>query len=180
MPGLVPAVTTVRMDHSNLIAAQSGGTHTSLSSQKQPAQGCTGGPMSDSPIAPAMLRFGSPAALLALALACSVGTASAETADTVLFNGKIVIVDKDFSIREALAIANGRVLASGTTAAIKKLAGDKAKMIDLGGRTVIPGLTDGHIHGIRAALTFGTEVNWIGVPTLKEALERMSQAAKAQ
>jgi predicted amidohydrolase YtcJ len=135
--------------------------------------------MSNSPTPPATLCFGS-AALLALALACSVGAASAQTADTVLFNGKIVTVDKEFSIHEALAIANGRVLASGTTDAIKKLAGDKAKLIDLGGRTVIPGLTDGHIHGIRAALTFGTEVNWIGVPTLKEALERIGQAAKAQ
>ena len=65
------------------------------------------------------------------------------------------------------------MLATGTSAAMKKLAGDKAKLIDLGGRTVIPGLTDGHIHGIRAALTFGTEVNWIGVPTLKEALEKI-------
>jgi predicted amidohydrolase YtcJ len=139
--------------------------------------------MSNSPTAPGTLRYGLPkygAALLALALACPVGAASAQTADTVLFNGKIVTVDKDFSIREALAIANGRVLASGTTAAIKKLAGDKAKLIDLGGRTVIPGLTDGHIHGIRAALTFGTEVNWIGVPTLKQALERIRQAAKTQ
>jgi predicted amidohydrolase YtcJ len=63
---------------------------------------------------------------------------------------------------------------------MKKLAGDKAKLIDLCGRTVIPGLTDGHIHGIRAALTFGTEVNWIGVPTLKEALEKINQAAKTQ
>src|ERR1700674_4861212 len=101
-------------------------------------QGCTGGPMSNSPTAPRTLRYGLPkygAALLALALACPVGAASAQTADTVLFNGKIVTVDKDFSIREALAIANGRVLASGTTAAIKKLAGDKAKLIDLGGRT---------------------------------------------
>ena len=51
--------------------------------------------------------------------------ASAQTADTVLFNGKIVTVDKDFSIREAIAIENGRVLASGTSAAMKKLAGDK-------------------------------------------------------
>jgi predicted amidohydrolase YtcJ len=58
--------------------------------------------------------------------------------------------------------------------------GKTAKLIDLGGRTVIPGLTDGHIHGIRAALTFGTEVNWIGVPTLKDALEKIGQAAKAQ
>ena len=71
-----------------------------------------------------------------------------------------------------------RSLATGTSAAMKKLAGDKAKLIDLGGRTVIPGLTDGHIHGIRAALTFGTEVNWIGVPTLKEALEKIRQAAR--
>ena len=104
----------------------------------------------------------------------------AQTADTVLFNGKILTVDKDFSTQQALAIENGRVLASGTSAAMKKLAGDKAKLIDLGGRTVIPGLTDGHIHGIRAALTFGTEVNWIGVPTLKEALEKIRQAGKTQ
>ena len=63
---------------------------------------------------------------------------------------------------------------------MKKLAGDKARLIDLGGRTVIPGLTDGHIHGIRAALTFGTEVNWIGVPTLKDALEKIREAGKTQ
>jgi predicted amidohydrolase YtcJ len=130
-----------------------------------------------------VLRFRSPnyaAMFAAFALACSVNDASAQTADTVLFNGKIVTVDKDFSVREALAIENGRVLASGTSGAMKKLAGDRAKLIDLGGRTVIPGLTDGHIHGIRAALTFGTEVNWIGVPTLKAALEKVSRAAKAQ
>jgi predicted amidohydrolase YtcJ len=106
--------------------------------------------------------------------------ASAQSADTVLFNGKILTVDKDFSVREALAIAHGQVVATGTSAAMKKLAGDKAGLIDLGGRTVIPGLTDGHIHGIRAALTFGTEVNWIGVPTLKQALEKIREAAKAQ
>ena len=97
----------------------------------------------------------------------AVSPVSAQTADTVLFNGKILTVDKDFSVQQALAIGHGEVLATGTTAAMKKLAGDKAKMIDLGGRTVIPGLTDGHIHGIRAALTFGTEVNWIGVSTLE-------------
>ncbi|HEY0909113.1 MAG TPA: amidohydrolase, partial [Bradyrhizobium sp.] len=117
---------------------------------------------------------------VATALSLPASIASAQSADTVLFNGKILTVDKDFSTQQALAIAHGQVLATGTSAAMKKLAGDKAKLIDLGGRTVIPGLTDGHIHGIRAALTFGTEVNWIGVPTLKEALEKISQAAKTQ
>src|SRR6266849_5863368 len=115
----------------------------------------------------------------ALYLAAPVTIAYAQIADTVLFNGKILTVDKDFSVQEALAIGHGQVLASGTSAAMKKLAGNQAKLIDLGGRTVIPGLTDGHIHGIRAALTFGTEVNWIGVTTLREALEKVRQAAKA-
>src|SRR5580693_935814 len=118
--------------------------------------------------------------LAALALTLSTGAASAETADTVLFNGKILTVDREFSVREALAIAHGRVLATGTSSAMKQLADDKARLIDLGGRTVIPGLTDGHIHGIRAALTFGTEVNWIGVPSLKEALEKMRSVARTQ
>jgi predicted amidohydrolase YtcJ len=115
-----------------------------------------------------------------LFLASPIGTAFAQTADTVLFNGKILTVDRDFSVREALAIGHGEVLATGTNAAMRKLAGDKARLIDLGGRTVIPGLTDGHIHGVRAALTFGTEVNWIGVPTLREALEKIRQAGKTQ
>src|SRR5947209_819073 len=116
----------------------------------------------------------------ALCVMLVTGSASAQTADTVLFNGKILTVDKDFSIQEALAIGHGDVLAVGTSAAMKKFAGDNTRLIDLGGRTVIPGLTDGHIHGIRAALTFGTEVNWIGVPTLRQALEKVRQAAQGQ
>jgi predicted amidohydrolase YtcJ len=125
-----------------------------------------------------ILRFA--AALVVCAVSLASGAAAAQTADIILFNGKILTVDKEFSTQQALAIGNGRVLATGTSAAMKKLAGSKARLIDLGGRTVIPGLTDGHIHGIRAALTFGTEVNWIGVPTLKEALEKIRLAAEAQ
>src|SRR6185369_6297743 len=111
------------------------------------------------------------------AFAFAVSAASAQGVDTVLFNGRIMTVDAEFSVREALAIADGKVLATGTTDAMKKLADGRTRLIDLGGRTVIPGLTDGHIHGVRAALTFGTEVNWIGVPTLKEALDKIRQAA---
>jgi len=127
------------------------------------------------------LRYGkSLTATIALCGTLLTSAAFAQTADTVLFNGKILTVDKDFSTQQALAIGHGQVLATGSSAAMKKLAGDKARLIDLGGRTVIPGLTDGHIHGIRAALTFGTEVNWIGVPTLKEALEKIREAARSQ
>jgi predicted amidohydrolase YtcJ len=106
--------------------------------------------------------------------------ALAQTADTILFNGKILTVDKDFSVQQAIAIQNGKVLATGSTEAMNKLIGHPTRLINLRGRTVIPGLTDGHIHGVRAALTFGTEVNWIGVPTLKQALEKIRQAAQTQ
>src|ERR1035437_4204169 len=128
------------------------------------------------------MRFAAGAGLAVFAslyFALPVSIAEAQTADAVLFNGKILTVDKDFSVQQALAISHGQVLASGTSTAVKKLADNRTKLIDLGGRTVIPGLTDVHIHGIRAALTFGTEVNWIGVPTLKQALEKVRQAAEA-
>ena len=51
-------------------------------------------------------------------------------------------------------------------------------MIDLQGRTVIPGLIDSHMHAIRAALSFATEVNWIGARSMEEALERIREAAE--
>ena len=51
-------------------------------------------------------------------------------------------------------------------------------VIDLAGRTVIPGLIDSHIHAIRAGLTFGTEVHWIGARSLTEALGRIRTAAQ--
>src|SRR5580658_5765203 len=89
-----------------------------------------------------------------------------QSPDTVLINGKIVTVDERSPTREALAIRDGRIVALGTTAEIRKLAGAKSKVIDLKGHTVIPGLIDSHMHAIRAALSFSTEVNWIGASSL--------------
>lgn len=104
--------------------------------------------------------------------------ALAQQPDTILVNGKIVTIDRAGSVREALAISNGRITATGTTAAMRRLAGARTRVIDLQGRTVIPGLIDSHMHAIRAALFFGTEVNWIGAPTLTEALARTHAAAQ--
>ena len=85
-------------------------------------------------------RGRAPAVFAALCISLLASAACAQTADTVLFNGKIVTVDKDFSVQQALAIGHGQVLATGSNAAMKKLAGEKAKLVDLGGRTVIPGV----------------------------------------
>jgi len=103
----------------------------------------------------------------------------AQPADTIfLLNGKILTVDQQFSIHEALAIREGRILAVGRNADVRKLAGAGARFIDLQGRTVIPGLIDSHLHGIRAALSFSTEVNWIGASSIDDALGRIRQAAR--
>src|SRR5881275_2807289 len=101
-----------------------------------------------------------------------------QIADSVLPNGKVLTVDPQFSIQEAIAIRDGRISAVGKTADVRKLAGPRTRLIDLQGRTVIPGLIDSHLHGIRAALSFSTEVNWIGASSLDDALGRIRQAAR--
>ena len=70
--------------------------------------------------------------------------AQGEPADLVLFNGKIVTVDDAFSIREAIVIKDGRILAVGSNELRNRYAA--ARSIDLGGRTVVPGFMDTHIH----------------------------------
>src|SRR6266853_2756733 len=104
--------------------------------------------------------------------------ALARPADTVLVNGKIATLDARSSVVEALAIRDGRIVAVGAFAKVKPLITSKTRVIDLHGRTVVPGLIDSHMHAIRAALSFSTEVNWIGTRSVPEALSRLRDAAK--
>jgi hypothetical protein len=114
----------------------------------------------------------------AILLAASALAVFSQSADTILINGKILTVDSQSSVREAIAIRGERILAVGSTADIRKLAGPATRSIDLQGRAVIPGMIDSHLHAIRAALSFSTEVNWIGARSLPEALGRIRDAAK--
>src|SRR5215813_5860830 len=83
-----------------------------------------------------MIRF-----ILALAAA---GMALAADADLILHNGKIVTVDAAFSIRQAVAVKDGRIVAAGSDADILKERGAGTEVIDLKGRTALPGLIDAH------------------------------------
>ncbi len=67
--------------------------------------------------------------------------------DLVLFNGKVITVDREFSIHQAVAIIGDRFLAVGTDEQMKAVAGPATKIVDLHGRTVVPGLMDNHLHG---------------------------------
>ena len=115
--------------------------------------------------------------IAAVVLISGAGPAAAQEIDTILVNGKVVTVDAQSSIRSALAIREGRIAAVGSDADIRKLAGPRTRTIDLQGRTVVPGLIDSHMHATRAALSFSTEVNWIGAASLADALNRLRQAA---
>jgi predicted amidohydrolase YtcJ len=66
-----------------------------------------------------------------------------------LINGNIATVDDNSSFVEALAIRGDRILATGTSEEMQALALDSTQVIDLNGRTVLPGLIDAHLHGIR-------------------------------
>lgn len=113
-------------------------------------------------------------ALLAAAFAAA---AAAQPPDLVLLGGKIATVDAEASLREAVAIRDGKIVRVGSTAEIRRLAAPETRVVELRGRTVIPGLIDSHLHAVRAALSFSTEVNWIGARSLPEALRRIKEAA---
>jgi len=118
------------------------------------------------------LSFGR-AILLVLALfAAAAGPASAQAPDTVLVNGKIVTVDDRFTIAQALAIKGERILKVGTTAEVEALRGPQTRVIDLAGRTVIPGLIDNHAHWVRAAEH--DELRFDGVTSRQQALKMLA------
>ena len=70
--------------------------------------------------------------------------ALAEPADLLLYNGKVVTVDKDFTIASAIAVKDGKIVAVGGPDLVKRY--DKARKIDLRGRPVLPGFIDTHLH----------------------------------
>ncbi|OGO32053.1 MAG: hypothetical protein A2Z29_08950 [Chloroflexi bacterium RBG_16_56_11] len=74
-------------------------------------------------------------------------------ADTVLINGNIITVDDDFSIPQAVAVRDGKIVGAGKNAEIKPLAGKGTRTIDLKGATMLPGMNDTHCHISDWALT---------------------------
>jgi predicted amidohydrolase YtcJ len=98
-------------------------------------------------------------------------------ADLVVTNAKVAVMDDNRTITEAIAVKDGKVMASGTTDEISRLIGDSTHVIDAKGRTLIPGLNDSHLHLTRGGRFFNAEVRWDGVKTLKRALEMLKEQA---
>src|SRR5689334_7826930 len=95
------------------------------------------------------------------------------TADLILHNGRIHTVDRERPAASAVAVRDGRFVAVGDDATVMAQRGATTQVIDLRGRTVIPGLNDSHLHLIRGGLNYNLELRWEGVPSLDEALRML-------
>jgi predicted amidohydrolase YtcJ len=105
--------------------------------------------------------------------------AASGPADLILTNGKIITVDSAFTVAQAIAIAGDRVLAVGPDAAIAPLRSPATRIVDLKGKAVIPGITDGHAHMDREALR--SVFPALGrVRSIRDIQDRIAELARAK
>ncbi len=97
-------------------------------------------------------------------------TQPAQTPDLILRNGRFTTLDRANPTASAVAIAQGRFTKVGDDREVMALAGAGTRVIDLGGRSVLPGLIDNHLHIIRGGLNFNMELRWDGVKSLADAM----------
>jgi predicted amidohydrolase YtcJ len=99
--------------------------------------------------------------------------------DFVLTNGKIITVDDRFAIAEAVAVAGERFIAVGSNQDIAGLAGPGTTIIDLEGRSVIPGLIDNHGHIMEEGPIWRLELRLDGITTRAETLQMIAAHAES-
>jgi predicted amidohydrolase YtcJ len=91
----------------------------------------------------------------------------------ILCGGRFTTLDKSNPTATAVAIADGRFTAVGRDQDVLPLVAKGTRVIDLKGRTVLPGLIDNHLHIIRGGLNFNMELRWDGVRSLADAMEML-------
>ncbi len=103
-----------------------------------------------------------------------------QKADLALLGGKVITVDRDFAIAEAVAVKNGSILAVGRDEEIRDLIGVRTQVLNLEGKTVVPGFNDSHMH----PLIYGMDLLKVncGTPpnqSIPEILDRIKKAAES-
>lgn len=101
-----------------------------------------------------------------------------EPADLVLVNGKVLTVDPDDAVAEAIAVTGGTITAVGSTEQIKLRVGDRTRVIDLNGRTATPGLIDSHVHFSEAGALFTVDLSDVTVTTMDDVKARLAARVK--
>ena len=106
-------------------------------------------------------------------------------ADTVILNGSVLTVNQQDDVTEAVAIRDGKILAVGSNAEIEAYIGDTiekeiAVTIQAGGKTVMPGFVDAHIHfGMYGLLDHGIiDINYPKAKSIEEIKDLIRAEAK--
>ena len=126
-----------------------------------------------------LLRMFSPLFIALILSACGKQEPAATVPDFVLTNARVVTMDADDTIAEAVAITGNVITAVGTSAEISQLAGPGTETIDLGGNTVSPGLIDTHNHFAWGALDESSPLNieYPAVTSIQDIREQVRLAA---
>jgi hypothetical protein len=95
-------------------------------------------------------------------------------ADLALLHGRVLTVDAEDSVAEALAVRDGKIVAVGKTATIKELIGPRTQVIDLEGRTVTPGLIDSHCHFAAGGIEEMHRIN-LSYPTVRSIADAVAK-----
>lgn len=98
--------------------------------------------------------------------------------ELIVHNALVTTLDAARADASAVAVGEGLFQSVGTDAEILALAGPGTRVIDGGGRRLIPGLNDSHSHFIRGGRFYNTELRWDGVPSLELALDRVRTQAE--
>lgn len=101
--------------------------------------------------------------------------ATDRAADLIVHNARITTLDASRPSAEALACAGGTIVAVGDNAEILRRRGTQTRVIDAGGRRMIPGLNDTHTHTVRGGLNYALELRWDGVTSLKQGLRMLRE-----
>jgi predicted amidohydrolase YtcJ len=99
-------------------------------------------------------------------------------ADLILRNAKVTTLLDDQPEVHAFAVRGEKFIAAGSDEEIMPLCGDATRVIDSGGRRVIPGLNDSHLHAVRGGVMYNLELRWDGVESLQRGLEMIREQAK--
>jgi predicted amidohydrolase YtcJ len=104
---------------------------------------------------------------------------SVEHADLVLLHGRVITVNAHDDVVQALAVKDGRILATGTDQSVERFANAQTKVIDLHGRAVTPGLIDAHAHVMDTGLSDLFEIDLNDASSIEEVLNRVSKRIAA-
>ena len=112
-------------------------------------------------------------------LAVPRATCGAEAADLVLKNAVVHTVDAKQPRAEAVAVRANRIIAVGSTADVQAFVGPKTRVLDLRGRTVVPGFDDSHAHMLGIGFA-RLDVDLVGTRSYAEVVERVARAVKGR